>query len=200
MSKDYSQIASDEALEHAKKSLEENGFKVKVVDTLVEAKDTVLGMIPEGADVFTGTSVTLNEAGLTGALNESGNYDPIRAKFAQTEDPLERRRLGSASDYAVGSVHAITEDGQVVIASYSGSQLPNYIYGANHFIWVAGTQKIVKDLNEAFERIETHTLPLEDERMQKAHGFGSVIAKLLIYRKEPQGRGTIVLVKQAVGF
>lgn len=200
MSRDYSQVASDEAINTAAKSLETNGFKVEIVNNLDEAKTAVLGMIPEGSDVFTGASETLRLTGLTEELNESGKYDPVRAKFANTKDELERRRLGSASDYAVGSVHAVTEDGQVVIASYSGSQLPNYVYGANHFIWVAGAQKIVKDLNEALERIETHTLLLETGRMQAAHGIDSVIAKILIYRKEPAGRGTIVLIKEAVGY
>lgn len=88
----------------------------------------------------------------------------------------------------------------MLIASASGSQLPNYVYGASNFIWVVGSQKIVKDLNEGLERIETHSFPLEDQRAQKAYGIHSSINKILIYRKEPAGRGTIILIKEAVGF
>lgn len=199
--KDFSKVATDQAIMNAKSELEAHGFTVEIVDTLADAKESVLNMIPNGADVFTGTSITLEQAGITHEINESGEYKPIRSRFPDASDEIERRRLGSASDYAVGSVHAITENGEVLIASNSGSQLPNYVYGANHYIWVVGAQKIVKDLNEGFERIETHTLPLEDERAMQAYGVGSQISKLLIYRREPvEGRGTIIIFKESVGY
>lgn len=87
-----------------------------------------------------------------------------------------------------------------MVASASGSQLPSYAYGASNVIWVVGSQKIVKDLAQAFDRLQSHTLPLEDERAMKAYGMNSSINKILIYRKEPAERVTIILVKQAVGF
>lgn len=203
MARDYARPVSDAELHTATAALEANGFKVEVVDNLEAAKQAVLAHIPEGADVYTGTSITLEETGLTEELEKSGRYDSARKRFMpmiQEGNRLEGRRVGSASDYAVGSVHAITQDGQVLIASSTGSQLPNYVYGANHVIWVVGTQKIVKDLNEAIERIETHALPLEDVRAQAAYGVGSAINRLLIYRKESKERVTIVLIKQAVGY
>jgi len=116
------------------------------------------------------------------------------------EKAVEMRRVGSGSDWTVGSVHAVTEDGQVVVASATGSQLPNYVYGASNVIWVVGSQKIVPNLSDAFDRIETHTFKLEDARAQEAYGAHSSLNKLLVYRKETQGRVTIILVKQAVGF
>ncbi|HTE58606.1 MAG TPA: LUD domain-containing protein [Verrucomicrobiae bacterium] len=203
MARDYARPVSDTELNTAKAALEKNGFKVEVVDDLAAAKQTVLAQIPQGADVYTGTSVTLDEAGLTKELEESGHYDSARKRFMPLildGNRLDGRRVGSASDYAVGSVHAITQDGQVLVASSTGSQLPNYVYGANHVIWVVGTQKIVKDLNEAIDRIETHALPLEDVRAQAVYGVGSAINRLLIYRKEPRERVTIILIKQAVGY
>lgn len=204
MIKDFTAIASDTAIQRAQKALEANGFTVLVVDGLKEAKEAVLSIIPNGSEVFTGTSVTLDEADLTKALNNSDNYVSARKKFMPlAQDPktkLQARQLGSASDYAVGSVHAITEDGTVFIASNSGSQLPNYVYGANHVIWVVGAQKIVANADEAIKRVEQHTLPLEDKRAQKAYGVGSIISKLLIYRKDPVGRVTIVIVKEPVGY
>jgi hypothetical protein len=113
---------------------------------------------------------------------------------------VEMKRIGSASDYAVGSVHAVTQDGQVIIASATGSQFPNYAYGASHVIWVVGSQKIVKDLAKGIERIEDYTFHLEDERALQAYGSNSSINKLLIYRKEPAGHVTIILVKEPIGF
>lgn len=204
MAKDYSKPASEEELEKAKVSLEEHGFKVKILDNLEQARQEVINTIPEGSEVFTATSVTLSESKIDEAINNSGKYVSVRDKFyALMNEPdkkLEMRRIGAASDYTLGSVHAVTQDGQLMIASATGSQLPNYVFGASNVIWVVGAQKVVKDLSEGFERIETYTFPLENERAKKAYGTPSSINKILIYRKEPTGRGTVLLLKQAVGF
>lgn len=201
--KDYSNAAAEEQVQKTKASLEANGFEVLVVDNLDELKETVIRLIPKGAEVFTATSRTLDESGLTDELN-SKRYKSVRdmfmAFYGQEDKQNQMKRIGSASDYAVGSIHAITEDGQVLIASASGSQLPNYVYGAQHFIWAVGSQKLVKDLNQGLERIEKYTFPLEDERAQQAYGAHSSINKILIYRKEPQGRGTVIIIRQSVGF
>jgi len=147
--------------------------------------------------------VTLEKANLVKPLNEEP-YVSVRAKFAplagQPDKAVEMRRIGSGSDYAIGSVHAITEEGHVLMASASGSQIPNYVYGANNFIWVVGSQKIVSDLDEALDRIENYSYPLEDKRALKAYGGHSSINKILIYRKEPRGRGTIYIIREAVGY
>lgn len=199
----FAQAASEEGIEKAKKALESNGFKVHIVDNLQRAHDAVIDLIPLHSEVFTATSKTLEATNLVDELN-SDKYISVRNKFmplyGQPDKELEMKRIGSASDYAVGSVHAITEDGQVVIASASGSQIPNYVYGAKNFIWVVGSQKIVKDLPEALDRIENYAYHLEDERALAAYGAHSSINKLLIYRKEPSGRGTVILIKEAVGF
>lgn len=199
----YSQAASEEKVNKAVTALKANGFKVKVVDDLDQLRDEVINLVPQGSEVFTATSRTLDEAGLTDELN-SEKYRSVRDMFmplyGQEDKQNEMKRIGSASDYAIGSVHAITEDGQVVIASASGSQLPNYTYGAKNFIWTVGSQKLVKDLNEAFDRIENYTYHLEDERALQAYGAHSSLNKILIYRKEPAGRGTVIIIKEPVGF
>jgi hypothetical protein len=199
----FAQAATEERIQKVKAALENNGFKVKVVDNLKEARDEVIGLIPGKSEVFTATSKTLDEAGLTEELN-SDKYVSVRNKFmalyGQPEKELEMKRIGAASDYALGSVHAITEDGKALIASASGSQIPNYAYGAKNFIWLVGSQKLVKDINEALDRIENYTFYLEDERAQKAYGAHSSLNKILVYRKEPAGRGTIILIREPIGF
>jgi predicted Fe-Mo cluster-binding NifX family protein len=199
----FAQAASPTELDRAVKALEKNGFKVKVVDSLDQAKQAVENLIPEKSEVFTAASVTLDKAGLNDELN-SDKYISVRDKYmalyGQPDKAIEMKRIGSGAEYAVGSVHAVTQDGQVIVASASGSQLPNYAYGASNVIWVVGSQKIVKDLNEGLERIEDYTFHLEDERALEAYGANSSINKLLIYRKEPAGRVTIILVKEPVGF
>ncbi len=201
--RDYSLPADQEAITATVKALETNGFTVTVVDAAADAKKAVVELIPEGSEVFAATSETLRLSGLAEELNSS-KYQPVRDKIAALgADPdkaIERRRLGSAMDYTVGSVHALTEDGRALVASGSGSQLPGYVYGANHVIWVVGSQKIVKDINEAFKRLETYTFPLEDVRAKAAYGSGSHIGKVLLYRLDPYKRVHIVLVKEAIGY
>jgi len=203
LSTKFAQPASQAELDKAVKALKHNGFKVKVIDSLAQAKHEVEHIIPKKAEVFTATSVTLDKAGLTDELN-SDKYTSVRDKFmplyGQPDKAVEMRRIGSGADYAVGSVHAVTQDGQVIVASASGSQLPNYAYGASNVIWVVGSQKIVKDLNKGIERIEDYTFHLEDERAQQAYGAHSSINKILIYRKDPNERVTIILVKEPIGF
>jgi len=202
--KDYSKPASSESIKKAEAALTKHGFSVRLVDNLDEASQEVFKTIPKGSEVFTATSVTLDKAGISKIINESGDYESVRAKFAplagQADRAIEMRRIGSGSDYTLGSVHALTEDGQVLVASRSGSQLPNYVYGANHVIWVVGSQKIVKNLGDGLERLEKYTLPLEDKRAQAAYGINSSLDKILIYRKDSHKRVTIIIVKDAVGF
>lgn len=202
-SNSFAKQASDEQIQKTVAALTERGFKVEVVDTLEDAKKYVLGTIPDGAEVFTATSVTVDESGLGEALNAEP-YVSVRNSFmhlwGQDDKKLEMRRLGGASDYTVGSVHAITEDGEVMIASASGSQLPNYTYGASNVIWLVGSQKLVKDMNQGFERIDTYTLPLEDVRAQAAYGIHSSHNTTLIYHKDPASRVTVVIIREVVGY
>jgi len=201
----YAQLASEQSIKTTQEALEKNGFQVKVVENLAAAKDEVLSIIPKGSEVFTVASVTTDQAGLLPILNDSGDYISNRKEFmalwGKEDKKLEMRRIGSVSDYVVGSVHAITEDGQALIASASGSQIPNYVFGANHVIWIVSTKKIVKDLNDGLKRIEEYSYPLEDKRAQQAYGSHSSLNKILIYKKETTpDRVTVIFIKEDVGF
>ncbi len=115
---------------------------------------------------------------------------------------LEMQKLGAAPEWAVGSVHAVTQEGHVVIASNTGSQLPGYAYGSQHVVWIVGTQKIVENLDGAMKRIYDYVLPLESDRAHKAYGVdGSNVSKMLIVNKEvnPQ-RITLIFVNEKLGF
>ena len=116
-----------------------------------------------------------------------------------------RKQVGSAMSYAVGSVHAITNDGHVVIASGSGSQIPGYAYGASHVVWIASANKIVSNVQMGLKRIYEHILPLEDARMKKVYGpeSGSSPRKILIFNAESdyaKGRTKLIIVKEPLGF
>ncbi|MBI3420960.1 MAG: lactate utilization protein [Candidatus Sungbacteria bacterium] len=204
----WSKLADEAAIATTIEALAKNGITATVAEDGAAAKAKVLEIIPKGAQVMTMTSMTLSAIGVVDEFNDSGNYDSVRAQFAKmdqekSEDALEMRRLGVAPEWTVGSAHAVTQDGSVVIASNTGSQLPAYAYGAGHVVWVVGAQKIVKNFDEAMKRIYEYVLPLESERANKAYNIttGSNVSKLLVVNKEVQpGRISIILVKEKLGF
>jgi hypothetical protein len=201
---DFTSLASDASVETTVAALRSRGFDVVVADTAEDARVAALALIPLGAAVLTAASVTVDAIGLGAELNQSGKYKSIRAMTAKMDRASEGQRIRqliATPDYGVGSVHALTEDGQVLVASGSGSQVAGYVYGAEKLIWIVGTQKIVSTLEEGIERVERHSHPLENERMQAAFGRNSSLNKLVIYRGETNpGRVTIILVREALGF
>lgn len=200
----YAIIAPDAVLERTAAALEKNGMRAMIVDTAEQARQTVLDLVPNGAHVYTTTSRTLDDTGITSLLNDSEHYQSIRKrvlKMDRATEMREIRKLQTTHDFVVGSVHAVTETGNVLIASGSGSQLPTYAYGGEKVIWVVGAQKIVKDVEEGLDRLEQYSLPLESERMQALMGRNSSLDKILIVKKEgTAGRITVVLVKENLGF
>src|SRR3990167_8981155 len=175
--KDWTTLANEASIQKTVEALKANGIEAIVVDSKEKAKEKVLEILPEGAEVMTMSSETLKTIGLTEA-------DTVKAKLKTMEDAAEKKRRGAAPEWAVGSVHAVTEDGKTLIASNTGSQLPAYAYGAAHVIWVVGTQKIVKDTDEGMKRIYDFVLPLETEHMQSLYKVNSNVSKLLIINKE----------------
>ncbi|HEY1625858.1 MAG TPA: LUD domain-containing protein [Streptosporangiaceae bacterium] len=152
---------------------------------------------------MTNTSVTLAEAGLADAINDGGRYESARDKMLALDfatQAQQMKAIGGQPDYALGSVHAITRDGTLVIASASGSQLASYAWGAANVIFVVGAQKLVPALEAAHQRIYQHSLPLEDARAQAAYGQHSQVGKILEIHQEMPGRIHLVLIRQQVGF
>lgn len=197
-------LASDAQLERTVNALEINNIHAIVTENGAEAKKRLFEIIPADAEIFTSSSVTLNALGITEEIDESGHYDSVRAKIALMDRKTQNRemqKLGSTPEYMIGSVHAVTETGQVIIASKTGSQLAGYAASAANLIWVVGTQKIVPTLEDGMERIEEYTLPLENARSLNTYGVESSIDKLLIVNKEfAPGRTTMILVKENLGF
>ncbi len=154
--------------------------------------------------VFTGASETLRLSGIDDDINTSGRYQAVKPRILamdRANGADEIRRLRASPDVIMGSVAAVTETGSLVIASGSGSQLPAYAGGAAHAIWIVGAQKVVPDLNAALRRVEDHCLPLESARAQEVYGWPSAINRLLVLNAEPHpGRGTVLLLREAIGF
>jgi len=200
----FTEPATAHRLERAAATLTAHGFTVEILDDAAAARARIKDLIPLGASVFTGASETLRLSGIEPDLNASGRYDAIKTR-GQAMDRgtqlAEIWRLISTPDVIVGSVHAVTETGSLVIASASGSQLPGYAGGSLRAIWVVGAQKVVPDLSTALRRVEDHCLPLESDRAMKVYRQPSAINRLLILNAEPEpGRGIVLLLREAIGF
>jgi acyl-CoA hydrolase len=203
LSERFTTLPDEQTLAATVVALEEHGFSVEVVDDLDAARKAVLARIPQGSLVMTNTSVTLQETGIADAINGGGPYESARNKMFALDfatQAQEMRAIGGQPDYALGSVHAVTRDGTLVIASASGSQLASYAWGAGNVIFAVGAQKLVATLEAAHERIYKHSLKLEDARAYAAYGQHSSVGKILEIHQEMPGRIHVVLIRQSVGF
>lgn len=200
----FTQLASDEQINRTAQALEANGIHTLIAENGEEAKRMFFELLPEGSEVFLGASVTLEKLGIRNEIDKSGRFDALRPKmFAmdRATQGREIRKLGGAPDFAAGSVQAVTEDGHVLIASNTGSQLGPYASGAGKVIWVVGAQKLVKDLNEGLRRIQEYVLPLEEEHMRQLYNAGTAMNKALIFNREIRpNRVTMIIVREALGF
>lgn len=201
---EFTRLPSEEQIQRTAQALEKNNIHVLIAEDGAEAKRMFFELIPEGSEVFLGSSVTLEQLGIKDQIDSSGKYDALRPKMGSMDRATqgrEIRKLGAGPDYAAGSVHALTEDGSVLIASNTGSQLGPYAFGAGKVIWVVGAQKLVKDLEEGMRRLQEYTIPLEDVHMQQLYNLHTNLSKLLIVNKEVRpGRITMIIVKEELGY
>ncbi|MGH7763079.1 MAG: LUD domain-containing protein [Candidatus Dormibacteraceae bacterium] len=201
--RDFTSPAPEAVIERVLGAIRANNIDARVVNTAKEARRMVLDLVPEGAEVHSGKSKTLVDIGVYQDLFESGRYDALRPRYMKMDrqtQAREMRKLTAAPDYMVGSVQAIIEDGDLVVVSASSSQLGAYANGAGRLIIVAGSQKIVRDFDEAMRRVERHVLPYEDAIVHERMKIHTFIGKVLIIRREwIDGRITAILVREPVG-
>ena len=202
-STDFAAPASQAQVDSLAANLRERNFEVVVVDSPAEVKGEVLARIPDGAQVHSGKSKTLEDAGVFKELMESDRFEFIRRRTMKMDRATqgdEIRRLGAAPEVMLGSVQAVTEAGQMVVTSASGSQIGPYASGAGKLILVVGSQKIVPDLDAAFRRIEEYVFPWEDARLREQLGIGTAITRTLIIERDFRpGRTTVILVREPIG-
>ena len=200
----FGELASQSQIDAAAEALGRSGITSLVVDSGEQARSAVLSKLPVGAEVYNNTSRTLEEIGLAEDIERSGRYQPLRLRLYQMDREMqgrEMRQLAAAPDFVVGSVHALTSDGALLIASASGSQLGPLVSGAGYVILVIGGQKIVPDLVTGLRRITEYCFPLEDQRARQAYGVPSGVNNVLIINHVVvPGRITAVVVNEALGF
>ncbi len=203
----YETIPSKEIVEKTAAALKERNVETLIVDTKEQALEKIKELIPKGASVMNGSSTTLEEIGFVDYLKSgTHSWNNIHEAILAEKDPAKRaelRKQAALSDYYLGSVHALAETGEFVVASNSGSQLPYIVFTSPNLIFVAGIQKIMPTLDAAVTRVREYVLPLEDKRMKEAGMGGSAISKLLLFEREPAFMGrkvTMILVQEKLGF
>jgi hypothetical protein len=207
MTKTFDSLASADVISKTEKALTEHGFLPETVATGAEALTRIKELIPAGASVMNGSSRTLDEIGFLEYLKgDKHNWNNLHKIILEEKDPDKQsllRKQSVLSDYYLGSVHALSETGELVIASNSGSQLSHLAFTSPNIILIIGAQKITSTLDEALKRLNEYVFPLEDERMKSVGMGGSFISKLLILNREPSFMGRkvyIILVNEKLGF
>ncbi|VVB71152.1 LUD domain protein [uncultured archaeon] len=198
-------IPSDSEIESTIKAVKARGINVILVKNKFEALDALKKFIPAGSEVMNGSSTTLNEIGF-GELLKSGNHKwkNLHAEILKETNPdkqADLRRKSACSEYFLGSVNAISKNGELVACDASGSRVTAYPGAAKNVILIAGVQKITDSLESAMKRIREYVFPLEDARAMKAYGMHSNTSKWVIIEREfnPK-RMTLILVKEKLGF
>jgi hypothetical protein len=205
---EFSTLATAPQIQKTIDALRGRGISAELVETKDQALARLQSLIPAGSSVMTGGSLTLKEIGFE-ALLISGTHPwrNLKAEIVAEKDPAKQtllRRQGVLADYFLGSVHAVAQTGELVIASLTGSQLGPYAFTSSNVIWVVGAQKITPSLDDAVRRVREYVLPHEDKRMRESSGgkMGSAIGKLLIIQQEApflNRKLTLLFVNQAVG-
>jgi len=203
----YTTLASTETITKTTQALQEHGVEPLVVETGAEALEKIKELIPPGASIMNGSSRTLEQIGFVDYLKSGAHpWNNLHAGILKEKDPAAQakmRRQAVLSDYYLGSVHGLSETGEFVVASNTGTQLPHIVYTSPNLIFVVGAQKIVLSLAAALARMEEYVFPLEDARMKEAHGMGTAISKIVIFKRENPRMGRtvrLILVKEQLGF
>jgi len=205
------------SVESTLSALERNGFDVRFYPTAEEALAGVLELVPEGAKVGLGGSVTLREMGLVDALEARGvavaNHWKAGREGASPEEVLEIRRAHINSDVFITSTNAVTETGELVNIDGTGQRVAAMIFGPKKVIVVAGVNKITGDLEEGLWRASNVAAPMNARRLHpktpcaETGECSDCVAPgricgitTIIHRRPSKTPFTVVLVGEKLGY
>lgn len=203
----FADLASEDVINKTATALNSKNIDAVVVADESSALEKIKTLIPSGASVMNGSSKTLEQIGFIDYLKSATHpWNNLHKAIVEETDPAKQstlRKQALLSDYYLGSVHALVETGEFVIASNTGSQLPHVVFSSPNLIFVVGAQKIVPNLTEALKRLEEYVVPLEDQNMHQKYGVGTAVNKLLIFKGESPMMGRkihLIIVNRVVGF
>ena len=154
------------------KTLRRSKFDAVFVDTRQEALQSVLDRIPHGAVVGAGDSVTLKEIGVFDELKRRGFK--VYWSFDEEVPKEEQRNIARKAllaDVFLSGSNAITMDGKIVNVDATGNRVVGMIFGPKKSIIVVGINKVVENLDKAFERIKNVAAPLNAKRIREERGW-----------------------------
>ena len=204
---DYTTLAPQEMIDATIENLAQRAIKASIAQTKEQALEIIKTMIPAGASVMNGSSVTLEQIGFVDYLaSGTHQWNNLHAAVLAEKDQARQavlRKQAILSDWYLGSAHAVAQTGEMVFGSNSGSQLPHILYTSPNVLLVISTKKIVPTLRDALDRLESFVVPLEDQRMRQKYNVGTALNKEVIFRGENPKSGRnihAIFVKESLGF
>lgn len=200
-------LASQELLNATFQALQAKNIQPTVVKTATEALEKIKDLIPAGKSVMNGSSITLKQIGFTDLLKSGEHpWHNLHAEILAETDAAkqaELRKQSVLSDFYLGSVHALTKDGEFIIASNSGSQIPHVVFTSPNLIFVVSSKKIVNNLDDAMKRLDNVVMPQENARLKEAYGIDTSLNQIFIFKNEnPMMNRKIhmIIVEEDLGF
>jgi L-lactate utilization protein LutB len=168
---DTHQIVYREKLaQHLIKALTKRRLEASFAPTAAQARDEILAMIPAGATVSRGGSMSVVEMGLWEALSHKPGVeviDPFQPGLAP-EVAQDRRRQSLLADFYLTGTNALTMDGKLVNLDGMGNRVAAICFGPKKVILVVGLNKVAPDLESAMARVKHHAAPINCIRLKRA--------------------------------
>jgi len=200
--------------EAAVKALKKNGFDAVYVKTGSEAADLVAKHFKKGSTVGFGGSMTVKAIGVQDRAAAAGCelLDHNAPGLApEAKGAILRRQL--TSDVFVSGSNAVTLDGEIVNVDGTGNRVAALSFGPVKTVVVVGINKVVRDLDEAFARVETQAAPMNNKRLDRPNpcvkagtcmdcdGDSRICRVYQILRKRPGGTDfSVIVVGEDLGF
>jgi L-lactate utilization protein LutC len=204
---EYNKLATTESVQKTIEALGRRNVEAFAVESGALALEKIKELIPQGVSIMNGSSVTLEQIGFVDYLKgEKHGWNNLHKAIIEEKDPAKQallRNQSSLSDYYLGSVHALVETGEFIIASNTGSQLPHVVFTSPNLIFVVSTKKIVPTLSDAMNRLSEHVIPLENAHIQKLYGRDTMLSKIVIFEHENpmmKRKVRMILVNEDLGF
>lgn len=206
-------------LERTIKNLEYNNFEVFIAEDIQSAKfifeNDILGKLNITSASYA-DSISMHDTGVLDLLRNTP-----KLKFIDTFDTndtwksqINKRKEALTVDLFLTGTNAITEKGQLVNLDMIGNRVAAINFGPRNIVLFVGINKIVKNIDEAFNRIKTISAPLNAKRH---HGLSTPCQKTgicydckspqricntwtITEKSYPKHRIKIVLIKQDLGF
>lgn len=201
----WTQLPSAKEVIETINALQQRGVTVMRAKNGQNALDILKTIIPQGAEVMDGASVTLVEIGYREFLDsgQSGWKSLREAVHAESDEAKrhELRRKSMTAQYFISGVNAIAQSGEIVACDTGGSRVGAWHFAAGHLILVCGINKIVPTLDDAMRRVREYVYPLERIRAIRKYREQSHLGKWVILAyEEREGRVTLVLIDESLGF